>query len=78
MSAAALDVGIEDGLRYAAENAADRGRLGRIVRSHGASDVAALVDGDMVPPDGIDDIVAYWSGFAHGVGRFLQRHLGLD
>jgi hypothetical protein len=78
MSATALDIGFEDGLRYAAENPGDRAHLGQIVRAHGATDVIDLVADTSAPPDGIDDVVAYWSGFAHGVAQFLREHLGLD
>jgi hypothetical protein len=78
MSSTALSAGLEDGLRYAAENSGDRARLGRIVRAHGASEVSALVAESFVPRRGIDDVVAYWSGFAHGVGQFLGEHLGLE
>jgi hypothetical protein len=78
MSSTALSVGLEEGLRYAAENSGDRAHLGRIVRAHSAGDVADLVAESFAPPDGIDDVVAYWSGFAHGVGQFLREHLGLE
>ena len=67
-----LSLGLEAGLRYASQNGGDRRRLGRIVRAHTADEVAAVLDGDVGEPDGVDDRVAYWSGFAHGVRRFLQ------
>jgi hypothetical protein len=73
MSASALSLGLEDGLRFAAENRDDRRRLGRIVRAHTAAEVAEIASAGIVEPDGIDDASAYWSGFAHGVGRFLQH-----
>ena len=73
MPSDALGLGLEDGLRFATENAGDRRHLGRIVRAHTAAEVADVVFGRVVQPDGIDDAVAYWSGFAHGVGRFLQE-----
>ena len=73
MSSTALNLGLEAGLRYATENPGDRRRLGRIVRAHTAADVAAIVTGSVEEPDGINDSVAYWSGFAHGVTRFLQE-----
>jgi hypothetical protein len=73
MSSDALSLGLEDGLRFASENASDRSHLGRVVRAHTAAEVAEVVSGRVVQPDGIDDEVAYWSGFAHGVGRFLQE-----
>jgi hypothetical protein len=78
MPSTSLDAGLEEGLRYAAEHAADRRRLGLIARAHSAAEVAAVVDGSAVAPDGIDDVVAYWSGFAHGVRQYLQDHLGLE
>jgi hypothetical protein len=78
VSSTALNVGLEAGLRYAAENSGDRAHLGRIVRAHGAGEVVDLVAERSAPPDGIDDVVAYWSGFAHGVGQFLRDHLGLE
>ena len=78
MSSTALSTGFEDGLRYAAENSGDRAHLGQIVRAHGAADVIDLVTDNSAPPDGIDDVVAYWSGFAHGVAQFLREHLGLE
>ena len=31
-----------------------------------------MLDGDIGADDDFDDLAAYWSGFAHGVGRFLQ------
>ena len=78
VSSTALTAGLEDGLRYASENSGDRARLGLIVRAHGAPEVSALVAESFVPPNGIDDVAAYWSGFAHGVAQFLREHLGLD
>jgi hypothetical protein len=72
MPSTALNLGLEAGLRYASENNSDRRRLARIVRAHTADEVAAILSGDVGEPDGIDDRVAYWSGFAHGVSRFLQ------
>jgi hypothetical protein len=74
MSSTALDLGLEAGLRYATENPGDRRRLGRIARAHTAADVAAIVGASIDEPEGINDRVAYWSGFAHGVRRFLQEN----
>jgi hypothetical protein len=76
MSSTALNLGLEAGLRYATENPGDRSRLGRIVRAHTAADVAAIVAESVDGAEGIDDRVAYWSGFAHGVRRFLQEDNG--
>ena len=72
MPSTALNLGLEAGLRYASENGGDRRHLGRIVGAHTADEVAAILGGDAAEPAGIDDRVAYWSGFAHGVRRFLQ------
>jgi hypothetical protein len=76
MSSTALNRGLEAGLRYATENPGDRRRLGRIVRAHTAADVVAIVAGSVDECDGINDPSAYWSGFAHGVRRFLQENNG--
>jgi len=76
MSSTALNLGLEAGLKYATENPGDRRRLGRIVRAHSGADVAAIVAGSIDEPNGIDDRIAYWSGFAHGVRRFLQENNG--
>jgi len=78
VSSTALSAGFEDGFTYAAENSGDRAHLGRIVRAHGAADVVDLVADGVAPPNGIDDVVVYWSGFAHGVAQFLREHLGLE
>jgi len=72
MATTALGLGLEAGPRYASENGDDRRRLGRIVRAHTADEVAAVLDGEVGAADDVDDLAAYWSGFAHGVGRFLQ------
>ena len=66
-----LSIGLHDGLGYAAAHRGDRRRLGRIARAHTAAEVAATVGATFAAPDGITDTVAYWSGFAHGVGSFL-------
>ena len=73
MASTALSLGLEAGLGYASENGGDRRLLGRIVRAHTADEVAAVLGVDAGEPDGVDDRVAYWSGFAHGVRRFLQE-----
>lgn len=73
MSSTALDLGLEAGLRWATENPGDRRRLGRIVRAHTAADVAAIVAGNVSEPQRIDR-AAFWSGFAHGVSRFLREN----
>jgi hypothetical protein len=73
MAQTALSLGLEHGLRFATEKRADRRQLGRIVRAHSAAEVAEIVSGGIAQPDEIDNAAAYWSGFAHGVGRFLQE-----
>jgi hypothetical protein len=77
MTSAALSLGLEDGLKWATENHDDRRLLGQIGGSHSAEEVAGIV-GAGSTPDGIDDVVAYWSGFSHGVAQYLREHLGLD
>jgi hypothetical protein len=69
----ALSRGLEDGVTYATAHLADRARLGRIARSHTAAEVVANVEATFRDPDGLDDPVAYWSGFAHGVLRVLRE-----
>ena len=72
-SPAALDRGLEDGVRYARSHLADRSRLGRIARAHSAAEVVANLDPSFRRPEGADDSAAYWSGFAHGVGRIVRE-----
>ena len=72
----ALDHGLEDGVTWARAHLADRTRLGRITRAHTAAEVIANLDPTFQMPDGIDDSVAYWSGFAHGVLRVLRETAG--
>jgi hypothetical protein len=76
-SSTALGLGLEEGLKYAADHGGDRHHLGRIVRAGSAVEVSDAVAGSVLPPEGIDQ-VAYWSGFAHGVGRYLREHLDLE
>jgi hypothetical protein len=33
----------------------------------------AILDATLREPDGVDEPVAYWSGFAHGVLRVLRE-----
>ena len=70
--ASSLSRGLEDGATYANAHLTDWARLGRIARAHTAADVVAIVETSFGPPDGVDDAVAYWSGFAHGVGRVVR------
>jgi hypothetical protein len=72
--------GMTFGYGYAEKHGHDRLRLGRIARAHSASEVTANVDPAEIAADGIADPVAFWSGFAHGVGRYLleEGHVLLD
>ncbi len=72
-SPTALGRGLEDGVRYAEARLADWARLGRIVRAHTAAEVVANLDPSFRRPEGADDSVAYWSGFAHGVQRVVRE-----
>ena len=47
--------------------------MGRIARAHTAVEVVKNVDATFRIPDGVDDRVAYWSGFAHGVLGALRE-----
>jgi hypothetical protein len=67
----AIERGLTRGHSYAQEHADDRASLGRIARAHSAAAVEASVDAAVVESLDLDDPVAFWSGFAHGVGRFL-------
>jgi hypothetical protein len=69
----ALARGLGDGAGYANAHLTDWARLGRIARAHTAAEVVAILDGTFGQPDGIDDRVAYWSGFAHGVQRVVRE-----
>lgn len=75
-SPTALARGLEDGYSYGRSHLADRARLGRIVRAHSPADVVANLDPRFQMPDGVLDLVAYWSGFAHGVQRVLRDTAG--
>jgi hypothetical protein len=59
------------GYGYAEKHRDDRRSLGRIARARSAPEVTAHVDPAETAPDGIADPVAFWSGFAHGVRRYL-------
>jgi hypothetical protein len=66
-----LSRGLEDGASYAKAHLTDWAQLGRIARAHTAAEVVAIVEAN-AQPDGVDDPVAYWSGFAHGVQRVVR------
>jgi hypothetical protein len=59
------------GYGYAERHRQDRASLGRIARARSAGAVARHVDPTEISADGVDDRVAFWSGFAHGVQRYL-------
>ena len=68
------------GYAYAEKHRHDRLSLGRIARARSASEVTANVDPSEIAAGGIVDPVAFWSGFAHGVGWYLleEAHVVLD
>jgi hypothetical protein len=49
----------------------DRVKLRRIATARNAKDVKASVDQTVCEPADLENAVAFWSGFAHGVTRFL-------
>jgi hypothetical protein len=72
----ALTRGLKDGASYANAHLADWERLGRIARAHTAAEVVAILDATFEQPEGVDDLVAYWSGFNHGVQRVVREAAG--
>ena len=72
-SPTALTRGLEDGASYGWAHLSDRARLGRIARAHTAIDVLENVETTVRMPEDVDERVAYWSGFAHGVLRVLRE-----
>ena len=75
-----IEEGLTLGYGYAEKHRDDRLTLGRIARARSAPEVAANVDPAKIPADGIADQVAFWSGFASGVKRYLvdEMHVLLD
>jgi hypothetical protein len=69
----ALNRGLEDGASYANAHLADWARLGRIARAPTAAEVVANLEAAYEQSDGLDEPVAYWSGFAHSVGRVVHE-----
>jgi hypothetical protein len=63
--------GLIFGHAYASRSGGDHAKLRPIVRAKTADEVRANVDSTLIEPVGIDDSVAFWSGFAHGVAAFL-------
>ena len=76
----AIEKAMTLGYGYAEKHRDDRLSLGRIARARSASEVTANVDPAEIAADGIIDPVAFWSGFAHGVGWYLleQAHVLRD
>jgi len=66
-----IEKGITLGYGYAEKHRDDRLSVGRIARARSAPEVTANVDPAEIAADGIPDPVAFWSGFAHGVRRYL-------
>jgi hypothetical protein len=79
-SSSSIEEGLTLGYSYADKHRDDRQTLGRIARARSAPEVAATVDPAEIPADGIADQVAFWSGFAHGVKRYLvdEMHVLLN
>ena len=63
--------GLTVGHAYAARFEGDRARLRLIVTARTADQVRANVDSTAIEPAALEDSVAFWSGFAHGVKTFL-------
>ena len=66
-----LEKGLTLGYGFAERHRDDRLSLGRIARARSASEVIANVDPAEIAEGGIADPVPFWSGFAHGVRRYL-------
>jgi hypothetical protein len=67
-----LELGMTAGYAYATKRSeADRLRLGRIARAHSAADVKANVAPSEITQIEATRPTSFWSGFAHGVGRYL-------
>jgi hypothetical protein len=67
-----LELGMTAGYAYATKRGeADRLRLGRIARAHSAADVKANVAQNEIRQIEATRPTSFWSGFAHGVGRYL-------
>jgi hypothetical protein len=66
-----LEEGLTLGYGYAERHRDDRASLRRIVRARSAPEVTANIDPADVAVDAATAPVAFWSGFAHGVRRYL-------
>ena len=69
--ASSLEKGLALGYGYAESHRDDRDSLRRIVRARSAPEVTANVDPAEIAADASAAPVAFWSGFAHGVRRYL-------
>jgi hypothetical protein len=67
---AALERGLEAGYRYAESHREDRGLLKTLARARSAPEVTASLD-DADAAGEVGDPHQFWSGFAHGVAKFL-------
>jgi hypothetical protein len=65
-----LERGLGAGYLYAESHRDDRGRLKALARARSASEVTASLDAEEMAGE-IEDRHQYWSGFAHGVAKFL-------
>jgi len=79
-SVTSIKEGLTLGYGFAEKHRDDRLTLGRIARARSAPEVAANVDPAEIPANPIANQVAFWSGFAHGVKRYLvdEMHVLLD
>jgi hypothetical protein len=66
----ALERGLEAGYSYARLHREDRERLKALARAQSAGDVTASLD-DADTPGEVGDPRQFWSGFVHGVAKFL-------
>ena len=67
-----LELGMAAGYSYATKRGeADRRCLGRIARAHSAAQVKANVAQTEITQMETARPTSFWSGFAHGVGRYL-------
>ena len=72
----ARERGLIAGHAYASRYGGDHAKLRPIVMARTADGVKANVEPTLIEPTGIDDPVAFWSGFAHGVAAFLVEEGG--
>ena len=68
--AGSLERGLAAGYRYARSHTGDRARLKALARARSVSDVTASLDTADVAGE-VGDPHTFWSGFAHGVAKFL-------